>query len=88
MLSGDCNVALCGPGWYLSCKSVGKILVMWEIQKYKRMNLGTELIPVNAKMNNCSLSLARLAEKRQIRHFQCYKLISSKSSTMSIFISE
>lgn len=73
MLSGGCNVAL-GLFWSgLHLSSSGKILVMWKIQKYKVMNLVTELIPINAKMSNCFLSLARMGKRRQIIHFQCHK---------------
>lgn len=90
VLSGGCNVALCLSwfGLHLSSNSAGKILVMRKIQKYKIMNLVTELIPVNAKMSNCFLLLARLGKKKQKIDFQCHKWNSSQFSNMSIFISQ
>lgn len=64
-------MALClsWSGLHLSSKSAGKILGMWKMQKYKIMNLVTELIPVNAKTSNYFLSLARLGKKRQKNPF-------------------
>lgn len=38
-------------------------------------------------MRNCFPALVKLGMKRQIIHFQCYKLISSKFTNTSIFIS-
>lgn len=61
--------------------------VRWKVQKYKIMNLVEEFVPVNAKMRNCFPSLVKPGKKRQIS-FQCYKLISSKFSNRSTFISE
>lgn len=68
MPSGDCSVALCLSlsALHLSCKVVGKILAMWKIPKCKKMSLATELIPVNAKLKNCFLSLAKLGKTSSV----------------------
>lgn len=93
MPSGGSTVALCfsWSGLYLSCKSAGKKLAMWRIQKYKRKkknNLVTEVIPATAKMNNCFLPLARLGKRDPSSVFSAIKWISSKFTNVSVFISE
>lgn len=72
----------------ISAVSAGKMSVRWKIQKYKIMNLVAEFVPLHAKMRDCFPSLVKLGKKRQIIHFQHYKLISFKFSNTSVSISE